>query len=435
MAALEETADYALNALKEKGFDRVEAVAVRTAKEEVSLEAGEIGLLRSVQETSLSLSGIVTHRRGSVTIGDVSRDSVNAAVDTVVHLAGSGEPDEAHDISPFQGSREFRKGADMPDTHLMLERLEDFRSHVFESFHGLILRRATMTFHSILKHYLNSNGTDLHSKTGHYTLSTVFASKEGSRTSSFNYTHVSASALDRPIQDFANLNVLMRQTTEQVNAREFDGKFTGSIILTPESLNDFLKNLCLFIGNPALIRGTSIFQGSLNRTVSDSSLSLRSMPVYDVLSEGCFITDDGFVAENTTLIEKGVLRSFLLNLYGSRKTGFPRAGSTGGFPVVDPGSSTLEEMVRSVDRGVMLCRFSGDDMSAGGDFSGLAKNSYYIEDGKILYPVKNVMVSGNLRDMLMDIRTVSSERTNMGFALLPWVLAEGARVSGGSCAD
>lgn len=435
MVALRDAAEYALNALREAGFDSSEVSSIRAAKEEINLNAGEVNLLRTVEETSISLTGIMTHRRASVTIGEISEESVDAAVESLVQLAGFSEHDVAFEVSPFQEPKQFQRGEEQSDTHLMLKRLDDFRLYTQKEHPELILRRATVTFHSVMKQYLNSNGVDFSSRSGHYTVLVLFASRMGSSSSSSNSASFTAAMLDRPIHEFGNLERLLRQSTEQVNARKFEGKFTGSVILTPECLNGFLEDLCFLLRDQALIMGTSIFQGSLGRPIADNSFTLHSMPVCSLLSEGCPITDDGFAAQNTTLIESGILESFLLSLYGSRKTGFPRAGSSGGYLVVNSGNTTLEKMVESVDRGVLLSRFSGGGISADGDFSGVAKNSYYIENGKMIHPVSGMLVSGNMRDLLMRIRSISSERTNFGFALLPWMLAEGVTVSGGSDAS
>ena len=78
-------------------------------------------------------------------------------------------------------------------------------------------------------------------------------------------------------------------------------------------------------------------------------------------------------------------------------------------------------MIASIDKGLLITRFSGGMPSECGDFSGVAKNSYYIENGRIVHPVKEVMISINLRDIFMNIRDLSSERVNMGSSLIPWI--------------
>jgi PmbA protein len=87
-------------------------------------------------------------------------------------------------------------------------------------------------------------------------------------------------------------------------------------------------------------------------------------------------------------------------------------------------------MVKSVKKGVLLARFSGGSPSDNGDISGVAKNSYLIEDGEIKYPISESMISGNVADMLMNVTAVSRERVDYGFSIYPWVAVSGVTISG-----
>jgi len=152
--------------------------------------------------------------------------------------------------------------------------------------------------------------------------------------------------------------------------------------------------------------------------------------VSDEICNGYFVTPDGYAAQNSTIVQDGVLKSFLLSLYGSRKTGLDRAVNSGGAFVVDQGDTPFDEMVKSVKKGILLARFSGGSPSDNGDLSGVAKNSYLIEDGEIKYPISESMISGNVADMLMNVTAVSNERIDYGFSILPWVAVSGVTISG-----
>ena len=75
-------------------------------------------------------------------------------------------------------------------------------------------------------------------------------------------------------------------------------------------------------------------------------------------------------------------------------------------------------------------RFSGGSPSDSGDFSGVAKNSYLIEQGKIVRPIGETMIAGNLAKLFSDVKAISRERVNYGSAILPWLQAGPADISG-----
>ena len=78
-------------------------------------------------------------------------------------------------------------------------------------------------------------------------------------------------------------------------------------------------------------------------------------------------------------------------------------------------------MIDNVDQGVLLARFSGGNPASNGDFSGVAKNSYYIENGEIKYPITETMVSGNAKEMFENLDEISKDRIDFGVGILPWI--------------
>ena len=88
------------------------------------------------------------------------------------------------------------------------------------------------------------------------------------------------------------------------------------------------------------------------------------------------------------------------------------------------------EIIADTKRGVLLTRFSGGMPADNLDFSGIAKNSFYLEDGKILHPLSETMISGNLRELLLSISAVSKETIDFGNACLPTIAAGGVTIHG-----
>ena len=128
------------------------------------------------------------------------------------------------------------------------------------------------------------------------------------------------------------------------------------------------------------------------------------------------------------MVRDGVLETFLIDFFCSRKLDRPQ--NAGRFNlVIAPGESSIDALVRETERGIVFTRFSGGVPNHKLDFSGVAKNSFYVEDGKIRYPLIETMVSGNFQDLLMNIRGVSSEFIDFGGGAFPWLAASGITIS------
>ena len=210
-----------------------------------------------------------------------------------------------------------------------------------------------------------------------------------------------------------------------------DGKFTGTVVLTPDCAAELLDTaLGLFAGDVALISGTSIWKDKLGQKVAADCVTLRNAPKDSRIVCGERWTSEGFLSEDDDIIRGGVLNSFLLGLYGSNRTGLPRAKSEGFTPILLPGDKSLEEIIAAIPDGLLVGRFSGGEPNAAGDFSGVAKNSFRIRDGKLAGAVSETMISGNLSDLMQNIVGISSETVCDGSSVMPWVAASGVVISG-----
>jgi len=422
--------ELCVKALMSEGMDKAESRLLLTRKTELNVDSGSFSLMRTTDDVNLHLMGIRDNKKGTASINKTDDFSLKSGVNQTVELVSSGEPDSAVDIAEMQPSERFIRGPLEPDVDLMYARMKAFLEYSRREYPNLILEQVILDHTRKQRYFSNSNGVNFLSETGVYNFMAMFTSRKGTSTSSFNYTSISAEDLDKELYECGGADRLMKQSTGQTTTENLQGSFVGDVIVSPECMEDFISIITGYLGDYPLITGTSIFKDSLDTLIADARITLSSMPVSDQLAGGYFFTGDGFKAENSTIIQNGVLKSFLLSLYGSRKTGRKKAVNAGGFYVIDPGEAGFEEMVKSVKKGILLCRFSGGEPSSNGDFSGVAKNSYYIEEGELKFPVSETMVSGNLKEMLTSVKQISRERVNSGSSVTPWISFSGITVSG-----
>ncbi|MFC1850618.1 TldD/PmbA family protein [candidate division CSSED10-310 bacterium] len=413
---------YCVDTLLKRGAHKAQCLLNETVKNEFNIDSDRISLLRTTYDTQLSLTALVDHRKGSAVINQIDPASINAALQKVIEFARGAHQDEANDIAEFQAAELFETGPESPDLHRMYDRLNDFLHYCKRQYPNTTMRKIVLDFTRVNKYFQNSNGVDLISKKGIYNFGTLFISKDAQKSSSFNHTGFSSKNLDEEIQNYGTLDELLKQSSEQIHTRSFPDKMSGDIIVTPDCLERFIYYIIsTFVSDYALISGNSIFKDKLDQVIADPKLTLHSRPVSAEIADGYFITRDGYKARNNTIIEKGILKTFLLSLYGSRRTGKPRAVNDGQAFVVEPGQGRLPEMIKSVKRGLLLARLSGCSPSENGDFSGVAKNSYLIENGEIQYPLQETTIAGNLKDMLLNIVDITTERINFGDSIYPWI--------------
>ena len=422
-------ANYCIEQLKQAGAHKSECAVTFSEKKELNVETGEMSLFRTTFDTNVGMSVIVDQKSGSIALNKTDKDSINEAVGKVMDMAQSSQPDDANDISPSQPKQSFSKGDEEPDMEKMYLRLDEFMGYVKKTHPTINMEAAIVDFSHSTSIFQNSNGVEFTTKEGMYGFSNMFTAKEGKDTSSFNGMGISALNLNTPFIESGSAKRLLKQSTEQVRTKPVSEKFKGEIVVTPDCLSDFLGFITGDISDGKIISKTSIYKERLNQQITDPRFTLHARPVSDEITDGYFITDDGYVAENNTIIDNGVLRTHLLSLYGANKTGGERAVNGGGAFVVDAGEKPKDEIIRNIKKGILLERFSGGRPSADGEFSGVAKNSYYIENGELKYPISETMISGNIQEMFSNIGEISSDRIDFGYCIFPWISFKGVTVS------
>jgi PmbA protein len=424
-------ANYALESLKKAGADKAACKVSRGRKDEFNIEANKFTLMRTLFNDELVLKTLINNKKGITRINKLDKLSIEKAVTDCVALASSALPDEAEDIAEKRENKSFDQSGGGSDMDTLFSRTKDFIEQLKDEYPKIILEGMTSDYNSGHTVYVNSNGVEFNTNTGYYEIGTMFSAKDGEKSSSFSGYGGRLLSLEKPFMDLDMHRTLLSESERSLDPRMVEEKFTGKVIVTP-ACDDMIWdtiNSC-FLSEWALIEGTSRWKDSLGEKVADSKLTLRAAPLHPGIVAGERFTPDGYESQDADIIHGGVLSSFALSLYGSRKTGKPRALNSAFSNIeVLPGDKPLSEMIKSIDKGILLNRFSGASPGPSGDVSGVAKNSFLIENGAITGAIKETMVSFNIIEILGKIE-ISKERCLNGYNALPWCCFEGITISG-----
>jgi PmbA protein len=432
MMTRQETASYALEALKKAGADKASCKVSTGRKDEFNVEANKFSLLRTLFNNELSIKAIKDGRKGVIVINKLDKDSVDEAVANCIVMTSSALPDEAEDIAEKGENKSFDQTCGGPNMDKLFSRTKEFVDQTCNEFPKIVLEGLVSDFNSGETTYVNSNGVEFNSSSEFYDLQTMFSAKDGGKSSSFNGYFARIVSLDTPFMELDMHRQLLDGSSKSLNPRMVDGKFVGKVLLTP-ACDDMIWYALLgnFLSDAPLIKGTSRWKDALGTKVADSKLTFRIAPLNPLVVAGERFTVDGFESRDMDIIREGVLENFALTLYGSRKTGKPRALNSAFNNIeVAAGDKPLEEIIRGIDRGILMNRFSGGSPGASGEISGVAKNSFLIENGKVTDALKETMVSFDIVNVLSNITAISSEQCRNGVTLLPWCCFDGVTISG-----
>lgn len=431
MNSIYDIAKYALDGLKKAGADHAQCIISKGHSDEFNIEDGKFTLLRTLINSEITLRALKDQKKGAININDLSLEAIDAAVIQCMASVESSSPDEAEAIAPLIKNENFSYGINEADKNALFDRMEELVKTIKQNHPKVVVRDivADFDFSDVL--YLNTNGVRFETTGGEYSFSTSFSASENDKTSSFNYFYARLGSLENPLLDSGMLAALVEESEKSIDTKSVEGKFDGTVILTPACLPTFLRMAFgNFLSDSVIIDKTSPWINMLGKQVASEKLSVSSAPLNEKMIGCSRFTNDGYKVENMDIIKNGVLQTFLLSQYGSNKTGFSRSLNSGINYIIAGGEKSLNEIIASVEKGLLVNRFSGGAPSANGDFSGVAKNSFLIEKGKVTTAVSETMISGNLAQMLKSVTAISSEQASNGMTLVPWIAFDGITISG-----
>lgn len=431
MHDLKMIADKVLAALKDNGADKAQCAVRFTETHEFNVDGGKFSLFRTLFDNSLSLTAVKDDKKGSVGINRLDDDSIAAAAVNCLAIADSGAADPAWVFAEKSENGSFTEGAPEADLDLLFDRTEELMRQIGEQFPLILMEQMIVTHkkrHSVFK---NSLGVEYETLSGNYEISLMFSAHEGEKSSSFFGSGVITDRLDVPFMELGTIREDLENVSKQLDTQPLEGKFTGVAVFPPSSLGTFIGSaLGNFASDGTLLDGTSPWKDCLGKVVADPAITISAAPLDERIVCGERFTGEGFRSENYDIIRDGVLESFMLSGYVANKTGLPRAKNSSYAIVMKPGDTPYADIIAGIERGILVGRFSGGEPGTSGDFSGVAKNSFLIENGKITCALSETMISGNLGDLLKNVAAISSEVVCDGATVLPYAAFGGVTVSG-----
>lgn len=427
---VQDTAAFALEQLTNTGAQQVSVQATSVQKREFNVDGGQFSLLRTTFDNALDLTLIKDHCRGKVAGNDFSKDAVQAAVQDALTSAQSAQPDEAWQLYPGE-QQDFNLGAPEGDMDKLFERTQELLSDIGREYPKVMIEQMIVSHTRAEAVYLNNLGARYNTLEGLYSYDLMINGHEGDKTSSFNGVGVSTDNLDTPLIDLGTTRQMLSDIEKQIETQAHQGKAEGAVIFTPNCSGEILGELIgNFVADGAILDGTSPWKDKLGTQVADPALTVRSAPLDSHVVCGERYMPDGRLSQDYDIIKQGVLSAFALSSFVANKKNLTPAPNGSMSLVVEGGEQSLNDLIAGIEHGLLVDRFSGGSPASNGDFSGVAKNSFLIQNGKIGPAVSETMISGNLAQMVKKLRGISRERVSDGHNLLPWLAVDGITISG-----
>ncbi len=405
-------------------LNKIEKYAVSVSeseRKEISWDNGKFSLFRTVISNSIAIRGFKDGKTGSAAGTDVSDDGLDLLVSDLVMSIDSSLPDKDHDIAEKQENKKFHRGTSEENISLLFKRLSELEKDIRKFFPQIIITNIVGThtkFHSI---YLNTNDTNFEKEAGYYDFGIEFSASDGNVSTGLNYVDVSTVDLDKPFIEMGNIKKELADTVCALKRTNINNNFSGTVIFTPSCFAEFLYMIASsFLTDSVILDGSSLWLNKIGEIIADERLTLSLKVADPRIVDSDEWTGDGYLSEDIDVIKKGRLMTHLIGLYTANKTKRPVTKNADFSVVIEAGNTPLEEMIKNIKEGLVVGSFSGGTPGANGEFSGVAKNSFYIKDGEIKGSVLETMINGNLENLLRNLVSLSCEIQTRGAYVLPY---------------
>jgi len=222
-----------------------------------------------------------------------------------------------------------------------------------------------------------------------------------------------------------------RRAARRVGARKISTMRVPVLFEAPIA-SSLLGHFVSAVSGGSLYRKSSFLLDSLGKQVFPANIHIRDLPHLKRGLASAGFDDEGVATRTRDIVDGGMLQGYFLGSYSARKLGLQSTGNAGGNYnlILESTGEDFEKLLRKMGRGLLVTELLGQGINmVTGDYSRGAAG-FWIENGEIAYPVNEVTVAGNLKDMFMNVAAVGSDRIARGSRQTGSLLVEGMTVAG-----
>ena len=409
----------------------------------VSVRKGELENVERNRDKSLGVSVYLGQRRGNASTSDFSPAAVARTVQAAFDIArftaedpAAGLPDADDLARPDEVARD----------------LDLFHPWMIDAEQAAaVALRCEEAALSTSRQITNSEGAGVSAQQSHFWAGNTRGFR-GGYASSRHYVSVSPIAgrgrnmqrdswytSMRDAADLSSPEAVGRYAAERALSRLKPRRLpTAEVPVLFESTvaSGLLGSLVQAISGGAMYRKASFLMDSLGQRVLPAHIDVNEDPHVPKGKGSAMFDDEGVRTHARKVVEAGVVQGYFLSSYSARKLGLKTTGHAGGAQNLtltsrhtQPGDS-LDAMIRRLHRGLFVTEMMGQGVNGvTGDYSRGAAG-FWVEDGRIAFPVQEITIAGNLKQMFQDIAWVGADTYNSGSRTIGSVLIERMKLAG-----
>jgi PmbA protein len=434
--ALRAIAQTVLDHAAVKGATACEVDVSEGLGQSVSVRRQEVETIEYNRDKGLGVTVYLGQRRGHASSSDFSLPALKASVEAALSIARFTAEDDC---------------AGLPDAELLATREMDL-----DLFHPWdisvesaidLARRCEQSAFDVSPLIRNSEGASVSAQSSHFVSANSLGFMGGFATSR-HYVSCSVIAGEgdemqrddwyatrRKADDFPDAALIgdyaARRALARLGSRKLKTRKCPVIFEAPLAVG-LIGSFVHAISGGALYRKTSFLLDSLGKQIFPKFVQISERPHIRGGFASSPFDDDGVATRDREVVKDGRLQGYFLSTYSARKLGMQTTGNAGGSHnlQVQRGVHDLKGLLREMGTGLLVTELLGQGVNyVTGDYSRGAAG-YWVEKGEIAYPVEEITIAGNLREMLQGIAAIGNDIEVRGSKQVGSVLVERMTIAG-----
>ena len=433
---LKERVDRVLTLARQSGASAAEASASFSSGLSVTVRLREVETLEYHRDQGIGLTVYFGQRKGSASTSDLGTEALEESVRRACGLAKYAAEDECAGLA--DADRLARSISDLDLCHPWTIEPPQAITLATECEAAALdndprisnSEGATVGTSSGCTVYGNSNDfLEGYRSSQHSVSCAVVAAENGQMERDYEYT------VARDPDDLSSPGNVGREaaarTLRRLGSTQLETR--SSPVLFPARLARGLFGHFLgAISGGAQYRKATFLLDSRDTQVFADMVSIDELPHLPKGLASAAFDNEGVATHDRRLVDAGVVRGYVLGSYYARKLGLETTGNAGGvhnLVVTDTGQS-FADLVAQMDRGFVVSELMGHGVNTTtGDYSRGAAG-FWVENGKVQYPVNEITVAGNLQDMYRNIVAIGNDTDSRGGIRTGSVLVDGLTLAG-----
>lgn len=442
-AFFEDLVDRALQHAKKVGASDAGAEASEGCGLSVSVRKGELENVERNRDKSLGVTVYVGHRRGNASTSDFSQ----AAIERTVQAA--------YDIARFTAEDPTAGLPDEADIETQPRELDLFHPWAVSSEEAAKLALACEAAAlQTSRRITNSEGAAVSAQQSHFFSAHTHGFRGGYASSRHSISVAPIASLPgrnaemqrdawyssmRSASELASPEAVGRYAAERALSRLGSRKIATTecpVLFESTVAAGLLGGFVQGVSGGALYRKSSFLLDSLGKKVFPKHIDIHEDPFVLRGKGSSPFDDEGVRSAPRDVVKGGRVEGYFLSSYSARKLGMKTTGNAGGSHNLTMTSrltratDDLDEMLRKLGTGLFVIELMGQGVNyVTGDYSRGA-SGFWVENGQIAYPVHEITIAGNLKDMFMGIEAIGADVYNMGAKSIGSVLVNKMKVAG-----